>query len=279
MTQLFKEDGVVIPVTVVEAIPNVVTQVKTKEKDGYYAVQVGTGVTKSSHRKPQLGHLKDLPASRWLREVRLETHMSQTGTSPSEEVMKQQIDKFERGFTYGVEIFRPGDAVSVSGVSKGKGFQGVVKRHGFAGAPKTHGTKDQVRMPGSIGATGPAHVFKGKRMPGRMGADNVTIDGLQIVKVDRENNLLYIKGAIPGAINSLVTVIGPGTFKQPKAKAEVEPVTDQESKEEVKGENKDEAVEVTNKEEVKKEASGIEEDKSKNNEEEKTEVSEDKKSE
>jgi len=131
MTQLFKEDGAVIPVTVVEALPNVVTQIKTKEKDGYYAVQVGTGVTKSSHRKPQLGHLKDLPASRWLREVRLETNMSQTGTSPSEEVMKQQIDKFERGFTYGVEIFRPGDAVSVSGTSKGKGFQGVVKRHGF----------------------------------------------------------------------------------------------------------------------------------------------------
>lgn len=289
MTQLFKEDGAVIPVTVVEVMPNIVTQVKTKESDGYYAVQVGTGVTKSSHRKPQLGHLKDLPASRWLKEVRFDTYMSQAGTKPTDELMKQQLNKFERGFTYGVEIFRPGDAVSVSGTSKGKGFQGVVKRHGFKGAPKSHGTKDQVRMPGSIGATGPAHVFKGMRMPGRMGSDTVTVDGLQVVKVDQENNLLYIKGAVPGAINSLVTIIGPGTFKQPKVKTvksteeqtvndEVKDILDEEVL--VKGESasdgKEEAKETDKADMVKDEKPIIEE---KENKETKIEEKENKKEE
>lgn len=215
MTQLFTEDGTVIPVTVVEATQNVITQVKTRKKDGYYAVQVGSGVTKKRHTKPQQGHLKDLNLSRWMREFRFDANRD-----AKEEIIEKQLEKFSRGMTFGVEIFRPGDSVSVQGTSKGRGFQGVVKRHGFSGAPKTHGTKDQVRMPGSIGATGPAHVFKGLRMGGRMGTDLITVQGLQIVKVDYDNNLLYVKGALPGAINSLVLVSGPGTFKMRKVVAD-----------------------------------------------------------
>jgi len=211
MTQIFLEDGRRISVTVVEAKPNTVTQLKTQKKDGYVAVQVGSGVTKKSHAKPQLGHLKDIQSSRWMREVRLEN------------VNDDQLAKYERGKSFGVSIFCPGDNVKATGISKGKGFQGVVKRHGFKGAPASHGTKDQVRMPGSIGSTGPARVFKGVRMGGRMGSDRVTVNGLQVVKVDVENNLLYIKGGLPGAFNSLVVIQGSGVFKgQKKSKQSVD---------------------------------------------------------
>jgi large subunit ribosomal protein L3 len=235
MTQIFKDDGSVVPVTTVLVEPNVITQLKNQDKDGYVAVQVGSGTTKKSHTKAQQGHLKDLKPSRWLREFRFPITLEraqraigsqvQEGDSidPTEsDLQNDTLGKFKKGMEFGVEIFRPGDKVRVTGVSKGKGFQGVVKRHGFHGQDKSHGNKDQLRMPGSIGATGPAHVFKGMRMPGRMGTDKVTVDGLQVVKVDLENNLLYIKGALPGSLNSLVMIQGPGAFKDntPKSKAQ-----------------------------------------------------------
>ncbi len=191
MTQQFLEDGTVIPVTVVQAGPCVVTQVKTAEKDGYTAIQLGFG-EKKRLAKPQIGHLKDLPKAAVMKEFRFD----------SAEVMGE----IKRGDTLSVEQFTAGDKVSVTGTSKGRGFQGVVKRHGFGGSPATHGHKDQLRMPGSIGSTGPARVFKGKRMPGRMGNEQVTVRNLEIVGTDAKDNLLFIKGAVPGARNSLVSV-------------------------------------------------------------------------
>ncbi len=199
MTQLFMEDGRVVPVTAVKVFTNVITQVRDMERDGYVAVQIGTRAGSKNINKAQIGHCKGILECKVMREFRI-----RDGAGVPENMT--------RGVEFGVEIFRPGDRVRVTGVSKGKGFQGVVKRHNFAGASATHGTKDQLRMPGSIGATGPAHVFKGRKMPGRMGNDKVTVDGLTIVKIDHENSILYIKGALPGAFNSLVSIQGPGTF-------------------------------------------------------------------
>ena len=190
MTQKFTADGAVVPVTVIEAGPCVVVQVK-KEKDGYRAIQVGYGLKKKLN-KPQAGHLKGLDSFRYLKEFRLEN-----------------IDSFERGKSFGVNSFETGDIVDVRATSKGKGFQGVVKRHGFAGSPATHGHKDQLRMPGSIGSTDPARVFKGTRMGGRMGTDAVKLKNLEVVEVDAENNLIYIKGAVPGHRGSLVEIVCP----------------------------------------------------------------------
>lgn len=201
MTQIFFEDGRVIPVTAVKIDKNVIIDVKTKERDGYWAVKVGSGVLKKKITKPLQGVLKGLKNSRWIKEFRLNNDQAQNA-----------LDKFTRGVEFGVEIFRPGDKVTVTGYSKGRGFQGVVKRHNFSGAPASHGTKDQLRMPGSIGATGPAHVFKGKKMPGHMGNQKVTIKGLEVIKVDREAGILYIKGALPGSFNSMVLISGPGRF-------------------------------------------------------------------
>lgn len=200
MTQIFREDGSVVPVTAVKADPNVITQIKTQERDGYNAVQVGSGATRKRMTKPVAGHVKNDVASRWIKEFRLN------------EAQAESMKDVTVGTKIGVSMFRPGDAVQVVGVSKGRGFQGVVKRHGFRGASTTHGTKDQVRMPGSVGATGPARVFKGVRMGGRMGTDQVTVAGLSVVKVDVDENLLYIKGALPGSVNSLVIISGPGRF-------------------------------------------------------------------
>lgn len=188
MTQIWAEDGSVIPVTVVSAGPCTVSQIKTTEKDGYCSVQMGLGKKKRIN-KPLAGHLKDLEQSRWLREFRV-----------------QECKELKRGDFIGVSIFEPGDKVKVSGLSKGKGFQGVVKRHGFHGSPASHGHKDQLRMPGSIGATAPQRVFKGMRMGGRMGGDRVTVSNLEIVSIDKGKNQLMIKGAIPGARGSLVMV-------------------------------------------------------------------------
>lgn len=196
MTQKYADDGTVIPVTKVLAGPCVVSQVKTEKKDGYTAVQVGFG-NKKKLKKPQAGQLKKIGKNlRWLKEFRLGNGDELKGLKAGDEIA--------------VEIFKPGDIVDVVGISKGKGFQGVVKRHGFAGAPKTHGTKDALRMPGSIGATTPQHVFKGVRMAGRMGGDRVTVKNLEIVEVDLQNNWLYIKGAVPGARGGLVMVKGRG---------------------------------------------------------------------
>ncbi|MBM10960.1 MAG: 50S ribosomal protein L3 [Chloroflexi bacterium] len=189
MTQIFREDGRVVPVTVVEAGPCVVTQVKTKETDGYEAVQLGFGDVKRRN-KPLAGHMKNSRLSRYLREV------STDDTS-----------EFEVGQTIGVDIFEAGEKVDVIGRSKGRGFAGTMKRWNFGGGPRTHGQSDRARAPGSIGGgTTPGKVYKGLKMSGHMGDRRITVKGLEIIEVDAERNLLLIKGGIPGAQNSLVHI-------------------------------------------------------------------------
>ena len=189
MTQIFREDGRVVPVTVIEAGPCVVTQVKTKETDGYEAVQLGFGEVKRRN-KPLSGHLKDSRLSRYLREV--------TADDTSE---------YEVGQTIGVDIFQAGEKVDIIGRSKGRGFAGVMKRWGFAGGTRTHGQSDRARAPGSIGGgTTPGKVYKGLKMGGHMGNRRITVKGLEIIEVDTERNLLLIKGGIPGATNSLIQI-------------------------------------------------------------------------
>jgi len=197
MTQIFNEHGEVIPVTVIEAGPCFVTQIKTVERDGYTAVQLGFEETKPKHlTKSQLQHLKkgNLPALRHLREFRMNV----------DDLARLE---FEEGQKVMVDIFEPGEYVDVIGTTKGRGFAGVVKRHGFGGGPKTHGQSDRHRTPGSVGAcTTPGRVFKGKRMPGRMGNERVTVQALQVVLVDPERNLLVVRGAVPGAKNGLLMI-------------------------------------------------------------------------
>jgi large subunit ribosomal protein L3 len=189
MTQVFAATGEIVPVTVVEAGPCIVTQVKTTEKDGYEAVQLGFGQAKRLN-SPEKGHLKRLPPLRHLREFGIDK-----GT---ELQVGQKVD---------ASLFKAGDHVDVVGISKGKGFAGVVKRHHFAGGPKTHGQSDRHRAPGAVGSgTTPGRVVKGKRMAGRMGSERVTVQDLVIVQADAERNLLLIKGAVPGGRNGLVLV-------------------------------------------------------------------------
>ena len=190
MTQIYNEAGHVVPVTVVDVEPCVVTQVKDQAKDGYTAIQVGYGVRKEKNiAKPQRVHNKKLGMFRGYKEFRI-----------------GDDSELKVGDKVTVEQFEVGDKVKVTGTSKGKGFQGVVKRHGFKGAPASHGTKDQVRMPGSIGATGPQRVFKGTRMGGQMGDQQATSLHLEIVKIDEKTNQLYLRGAVPGGRNAVVTV-------------------------------------------------------------------------
>ena len=198
MTQIFDEIGKVIPVTLIEVGPAVVTQVKTLEKDGYDAIQIGYG-KKKNLTKPLRGHLKDAGSLRWMREYKRRNEESR---------IKEGEENVKTGDKIDVSEFSEGDRVVLSGTSKGKGFQGVVKRHGFHGMPKTHGTKKTHRAPGSIGSQFPQHVRKGKKMAGRMGSDRVTRRGVQIVKIDKENNLIAVKGAVPGARGSLVEIRG-----------------------------------------------------------------------
>lgn len=188
MSQVFEPNGAVVPVTLVQAGPCYVTQVKTKEKDGYSAVQLGFLPTKKLNQ-PEAGHLKDIPQLAVLREMRLQEDNS----------------AMERGATIEAGQFAIGDVVEVSGTSKGKGFQGVVKRHHFHGHPSTHGHKDQQRMPGSIGPGGVQRVLKGRRMAGRMGGDTVTVKNLKIIEI-RDGGILAIKGAVPGARNSILEI-------------------------------------------------------------------------
>ena len=187
MSQVFRPDGTVVPVTLLQAGPCVVTQVKTQENDGYQAVQVGFMNAKRVS-KPMEGHLKDLPKLREFREFRVEGDMT-----------------MKRGDAIEASVFAPGDVIDVTGTSKGKGFQGVVKRHGFHGSPASHGHKDQLRMPGSSGAGGVQHVIKGVRKPGRMGGDTVTVQNLEVVEV-RDGGVLAVKGAVPGARNAVVEI-------------------------------------------------------------------------
>ncbi len=194
MTQIFTEDGKVIPVTVVNAGPVKVVQVKTADgKDGYNAMQLGYGSRKEKNiNKAEKGHMGELGNFSDLVEFRI----------------KGKDVEAKKGDEITVEIFEEGEKVQVSGVSKGKGFQGVVKRHGFHGGPRTHGQKHSEREPGSIGATGPQRVFKGKKMAGRMGSDRVTVKGLKIVGIDKENNKLLITGAVPGKRGTLLEIVG-----------------------------------------------------------------------
>lgn len=197
MTQIFAATGEVVPVTVVEAGPCVVTQIKTKESDGYDAVQLGFSEAKRLS-KPERGHLEQqgranqarLPLLRHLQEVRVQ--------SVAEHKVGEQVN---------ASLFKAGDIVDVVGVSKGKGFAGVVKRHHFSGGPKTHGQSDRHRAPGAIGSgTTPGRVLKGKRMAGRMGNDRVTVQNLLIVEADAERNLILIRGSVPGGVNALLLV-------------------------------------------------------------------------
>jgi large subunit ribosomal protein L3 len=220
MTQVFSEDGAAIPVTVILAGPCWITQVKTEDKDGYPAVQLGfeeiaAGIDDEEKRerkverrmtKPQRGHLgllepsakhperkrfaNPVPPLRYLREFRV-----------------NDVDGFEAGQKITVEVFEEGERVDVVGTSKGKGFAGTIKRHNFKRQPKTHGQSDRERAPGSIGATStPGRVFKGTRMAGRMGGSRVTSQNLEVVVIDADRNLLAVKGSVPGAKGGLVTV-------------------------------------------------------------------------
>ena len=192
MTQIFTEAGELIPVTVVEAAPNVVLQVKTVETDGYNAVQVG------------FDDLRDVLSNKPAK-----GHVAKANTAPKRFIREfKNIEGLEVGAEITVDTFEAGDVVDVTGTSKGKGFQGVVKRHGFGGVmQQTHGQHNRLRAPGSIGAgSDPSRVFKGLRMAGRMGGEQVTVQNLQVLKVDKEQNLLIVKGAVPGAKNSYVII-------------------------------------------------------------------------
>jgi len=190
MTQIFQDDKI-IPITLLEAGPVVVTQIKTKERDGYCAVQVGFG-SKKKISKALKGHLKDLGNFRWVKEFRID---------------ESEINNYKVGDKIDVSLFQEGEKIKISGTSKSKGFQGVVKRHGFHGGPKTHGQKNRLRAPGSIGPTHPQHVVKGRKMAGRMGGKRITLKNAKIVKIIPDKNVICIKGAIPGKRGELVEIV------------------------------------------------------------------------
>ena len=192
MTEFFSEDGTVIPVTAVLAGPVKVVKVFEKTKDGYDAVQVGFGVQKKERiKKPQISQMNG-GLYKVIKEFRLK---------PIDKTEVKENDIID------VSVFVPGDKVQISSISKGKGFQGVVKRHGFHGGPRSHGQKHSEREAGSVGGGLRTHIPKGMRMPGRMGSDRITYKNLKVVFVDKENNLMLIKGAIPGRRGTLVEII------------------------------------------------------------------------
>ncbi len=192
MTQIFNEDGVLTPVTVLAAGPCVVTQVKTTENDGYEAIQVGYGqIRENLVSKPLKGHLAKAGAGvkRYLKEFRVDN-----------------ASEYELGQEIKVDVFAEGDKIDATGISKGKGFQGAIKRHGLSRGPMKHGSKYH-RHAGSNGAaTSPGRVFKGKHMPGQMGNVRVTVQNLEVVRVDAENNVILVKGAVPGPKKALIVL-------------------------------------------------------------------------
>jgi len=194
MTQIFDDSGNAVPCTVIEAGPCYVTQVRTADRDGYTAVQLGFGETKTKRlTQGQLGHLRknDLPALHHLREFR---------------VRDAELD-VEEGQEVKVDVFETGERVDIIGVSKGRGFAGTIKRHGFHRQPKTHGQSDRERAPGAVGMCAtPGRTLKGQKMGGRMGNDRVTIHNLEVVAVDPERNLLAVRGSVPGAKGGIVMV-------------------------------------------------------------------------
>ena len=191
MTQIFTDEGIAVPVTVIEAGPCVVAQKKTLENDGYNAVQLGFGTKRENlFNKPLKGHFAKatITPKRYLREIRVD-----------------DIEAYELGQEFTADVFTPGEKVDVVGTSKGKGFAGSIKRHGFHRGPMAHGSKYH-RGSGSLGAKGPARVFKGRKLPGHLGTERVTIQNLEIVRADAEKNMLAIKGAIPGPRGGLVMI-------------------------------------------------------------------------
>ena len=191
MTQVFAENGDLIPVTVIEATPNVVLQKKSAETDGYTAVQLGFEDKREKlSNKPEQGHV------------------AKASTAPKrfvKELREASLEQYEVGQEVKVDIFTTGEIVDVTGISKGKGFQGVIKRHGQSRGPMTHGSRYH-RRPGSMGPVAPNRVFKNKLLPGRMGGERITVQNLEIVKVDSERNLLLVKGNVPGPKKALITV-------------------------------------------------------------------------
>jgi large subunit ribosomal protein L3 len=189
ITQVFREDGTSVPVTVIEAGPCTVVQVKTDEDDGYAAVQLGFG-TRKRVNSPLKGHMKGLGQFRYLREFRVD-----------------DIGEWEIGKKVGCELFQQGDLVDVSGASKGRGFAGVMKRYGFHGGPRTHGQSDRARAPGSIGAgTDPGRVTKGHKMAGHMGTGQATVKNLRVLQSDPARNILMVEGSVPGNKDALLRV-------------------------------------------------------------------------
>ncbi len=199
MTRIFDESGAAVTVTVIEAGPCLVTRVRTKDRDGYEAVQLGFGKGRiKSLTKPVLGQFAKakIPPQARLREFRM--------TEPSQLEVGQEIR---------VDIFKPGEHVDVTGVSKGRGFQGVVKRHGFHGGDEAHGCMSH-RVPGSLGqSAAPSRVYKGRKLPGRMGGERVTVRRVRVIQVDMDQNVLLVRGAVPGAENGLVIVRKSNTGK------------------------------------------------------------------
>jgi len=193
MSQIFDENGSVIPVTILQAGPCCITQVKTIDNDGYDAVQIAYGDKKEKNtNKPLKGHFK------------------KAGVTPKRFLVEFDIVTgfdYEMGQVFNASIFKQGDLVKVTGTSKGRGFSGVMKRHGFAGGPKTHGQREHPRSAGSIGqASDPSRVFKGVKMPGQYGNKKMTVENLKVVKIDTENNHIFVKGAVPGSNNGMVIV-------------------------------------------------------------------------
>ena len=190
MTQIFDEQGLARPVTVIEAGPCVVTQVRSQEKDGYEAVQLGFGIAKRLN-KPQAGH------------VRASGHQVKT----LREFSAEDYSGIEVGQVFKADAFAEGEVIDVTGTSKGRGFQGGMKRHGFSGGPATHGQSDRARAPGSIGSSAtPGRVFKGMKMAGHMGNERVTVQNLTVLRVDAERNLLLVEGSVPGPNNGTLLV-------------------------------------------------------------------------
>ena len=193
MSQIFDENGSVIPVTILQAGPCCITQIKTLDNDGYDAVQIAYGDKKEKNTsKPLEGHFK------------------KAGVTPKNFLVEFDIVPgfdYEMGQVFNASIFKQGDSVKVTGTSKGRGFSGVMKRHGFGGGPKTHGQREHPRSAGSIGqASDPSRVFKGVKMPGQYGNKKMTVENLKVVKIDTENNHIFVKGAVPGSNNGMVIV-------------------------------------------------------------------------
>lgn len=199
MEQLWDEKGTIVPVTVLEAGPVTVTQVKIFEKDGYSAIQVGFDNSKKHVQKSLAGHFKKITRKEDEAPLKFR-HLREC------HIKKEDESKYELGHVIQVSEFQKGDRIKITGIEKGRGFQGVVKRHGFHGGPKTHGQKNRLRAPGSLGATAPQRVQPHKKMAGRMGNETVTLRQVLVVDTNAEKNYLYVKGPIPGNKRTLVTI-------------------------------------------------------------------------